>query len=163
MLNQIADKTERLRQLHERIVVLRGAVFSGFVVLLICLTAYFTRINGDTWHWTKRARQACGGIIGVIFFTFALLNGYQDFMKRNIFDIPVLESLLLVITAFGFYLMFKGVQTALFRTRRYVLIAIFFTGLTYGGWMWSEILYDQQVISSFVILQNTPPTPRSAR
>lgn len=156
VMNQAPDKTELLRQLHERIVVLRGAVFSGSIVLLICLTAYFTRVNGDASHWKHRVRQVCGGIIGLIFFVFALLNGYQDLMNRNIFDIPVLESLLLVITVFGFYLMFKGVRTALFRTKRYVLIVLFFTGLAYGGWMWSEILYDQQVISSFVILQNTP-------
>lgn len=27
----------------------------------------------------------------------------------------------------------------------------FFTSLAYGGWLWSEILYDQQVINSFAV------------
>ena len=73
----------------------------------------------------------------------------------NIFDIPVLETLLLVNITFGLFLVFRGVKTQLFRTKRYLLIAIFFTGLTYGGWMWSEIIYDQQVISSFAVLQGS--------
>lgn len=162
VLNEGSDKTELLRQLHERIVVLRGAVLSGFVVLLICLTACFTYVNGDAPNWKHGARQVCGGIIGLLFSLFAVLNGIQDFTHRNIFDIPVLEVLLLAIAGFGFYLLFKGVRASLCHKKRYVLIAIFFTGLTYGGWMWSEIIYDQQVISSSVVLQNTLPAANSA-
>lgn len=47
-----------------------------------------------------------------------------------------------------------------FQSERYVLISLFFTSLAYGGWLWSEILYDQQVINSFVVLQHHLPTPK---
>lgn len=148
---QAPEKTELLRQLHERIGVLRGAVFSGFVFLLICLSAYFTRINGGTSHWTHWIRPGCGIMLAAIFTTFALLNGIDD-LSHGIFDIPVLESLLLVITIFGVVVAAKGAETPLLRNKRYVLVALFFTGLTYGGWTWSEILYDQQVINWFAVL-----------
>jgi hypothetical protein len=97
---------------------------------------------------------------GFFFIVFAGCNGAQDLKGKNIFDIPILESLLLVISLFGLYLVIKGVRTALFRPRRYVLIVLFFTFLTYGGWMWSEILYDQQIITTFAVLQNNPETPK---
>ena len=148
---QPPEKTELLRQLHERIVVLRGAVFSGFVFLLICLSAYFTRKNGGTSHWTHWIRPGCGIMLAAIFTTFALLNGIDD-LKNGIFDIPVLESLLLVITIFGVVVAAKGANTPPLRKKRYGLVALFFTGLTYGGWTWSEILYDQQVMSWFAVL-----------
>jgi len=83
----------------------------------------------------------------------------HDLGAHNIFDIPVLETLLLANIIFGFCLVVWGVKTQLFRTKRYVLIAVFFTGLTYGGWMWSEIIYDQQVISSFAVLQRPVAVP----
>ena len=153
VLSRSSDNTEQLRQLHERIVVLRGAVFSGFVLLLICLSAYFARVHGHPSHWTK---HVCGILLAVSFTVFAILNGYHDLADQNIFDIPVLESLVAVIAIFGLVLVFRGVTTQLFRMKRCVLIAIFFTGLTYGGWMWSEIIYDQQVISSFAVLQSNP-------
>lgn len=155
VLDQGTDKTELLRQLHERIVVLRGAVFSGFVLLLICIFALFARVNGLTSHWM---RPCLGALLALLFAVFAAVNGYHDVVSRNVFDIPVLEGLLMVITIFGVFLVFRRAKTELFRTKRHVLIALFFTGLAYGGWMWSEIIYDQQVISSFAVLQNTPET-----
>jgi hypothetical protein len=154
VLNQKSEETENLlRQLHERIVVLRGAVFSGFVLLLICLPAYFAPANGHASPWVRRV---CGIVLALILMAFALRNGYDDFKQQNIFDIPVLESLLVVVTIFGAFVVLKRAKTPLFRTRRWMLIALFFTSLTYGGWMWSEVLYDQQIITSFDILQNSP-------
>ena len=134
--------------------MLRGAVFSGFVLLLICLFAYFARVNGGESHWV---RPACGALLAIAFRVFGALNGYEDLVRRDIFDIPVLESLLVVITIFGVVLAVRKVKHEGFQSKKWVLISLFFTGLAYGGWMWSEIIYDQQVISSFVGLQQTIP------
>ena len=155
VLNQISDKTEQLRQLRERIVVLRGAVFSGLVLFLICLFAYFARVPGYPSNWK---RPYCGYLLAAWFTAFVFRNGYQDLKNQDIFDIPVLESLIAVITIFGFNLVRRGVNSQVFRTKRWVLVALFFTGLTYGGWMMSEIIYDQKVISLFSVLQNAAKT-----
>lgn len=151
MLNQGTDKTERLRQIHERIVVLRGMVFSGFVLVLICIFAFFARIQGRPNQWI---RTAFGALLAIIFTVFALLNGIQDIRNRNIFDLPVLEGLLACITILGVYLVIKGVKTPVFRKKRFLLLVLFFAALAYGGWMSSEILYDQQVISSFAVVHS---------
>jgi hypothetical protein len=157
VLNQISDKTERLRLLHERIVVLRGAVFSGFVLFFVCLCAYFARETGDNAHWI---RTGFGILLAAVFTIFALHNGYRDLENGSIFDIPVLESLLAAITIFGVFLVCRGLQTRQFQKKRYLLIALFFAGLAYGGWMWSEIIYDQEVISSFAVLQSEAATQK---
>jgi hypothetical protein len=39
---------------------------------------------------------------------------------------------------------------------------MFFLGLAYGGWMWSEVIYDQQVISSFAALPDSNTTPKDS-
>ncbi len=157
VLNQVSDKTERLRLLHERIVVLRGAVFSGFVLLFVCLCAYFARETGGKAHWL---RTGCGIVLALIFTVFALHNGYRDLVNGNIFDIPVLESLLAAITIFGVFLVCRGLETRQFQKKRYLLVALFLAGLAYGGWMWSEIIYDQEVMSSFAVLQSEAATQK---
>ena len=63
---------------------------------------------------------------------------------------------LVVVTIFAAFVVWKRAQMPLLRTRRWVLIALFFTSLTYGGWIWSEVLYDQQIMTSFNILHNSP-------
>ena len=157
VLSQPSDTNEDLRQSRERIVVLRGAVFSLFVLFLICLPAYFARVNGGASTWI---RPAFGILIGAVLTVFAIVNGLGDLARADIFDIPVLETLLVVITIFGVMLAFKRAKNRRFQSKRYVLITFFFTSLAYGGWLWSEILYDQQVINSFVALQHHPPTPK---
>jgi len=159
VLNQASQNTENLRQLHERIVVLRGMVFSLFILFLIFLCSYFAKVNGRSSH---RMRKAFGVLLAVSLAFFCLLNGYEDLRHRDIFDIPVLESLLTVINIFGFVVVAGGVKSPQFLAKRYVLLTMFFLGLAYGGWMWSEVIYDQQVISSFAALPDSNTTPKDS-
>lgn len=137
--------------------MLRRAVFSLSVIFLICLPDYFARVNGGASTWIRRA---FGILIGADLRVFAFVNGLGDLAHADICDIPVLETLLVVITTFGVVLAFKRAKNKRFQSKRYVLITLFFTSLAYGGWLWSEILYDQQVINSFLVLQHHPPSPK---
>jgi hypothetical protein len=156
LLNQ-SPEGEQLKLLHERIVVLRGAVFSGFVLSLLSIFAYFARVFGNPTHWI---RTACGGLLAICFAAFALLNGWQDLLNQQIFDIPVLEGLVFSIVAFGAILVIRGVKTPLFMKKRYLFTVIFFAALAYGGWMSSEIIYDQQIISSFAVFRDGAGTSK---
>ena len=150
ILGQGSDKTELFRQLRERITVLRGAVFSGFVLFLICLFGCIAPVQGQPFNWKG---TLSGTILALCFTVFSLYNGYQDLKNPNIFDMPVLEGLLGVITIFGGYLVVSGVKARPFLKKRFLLLAGFFAALAYGGWMWSEVLYDQQVITSYAVLE----------
>jgi hypothetical protein len=117
---------------------------------LLCLFAYFAPVFGHPAHWI---RTACGSLLAICFALFAFLNGLQDLFNQQIFDIPVLECLVFSIFSFGAIVVVRGVNTPLFLKKRYIFAAIFFALLAYGGWMSSEIIYDQQVISSFAVFQ----------
>jgi hypothetical protein len=153
ILSQGTDKTERLRQLHERIVVLRGAVFNGFSFLLICFFAWLAPINGNAFPWKRRVP---GTLLAVVLTAFSAVNGFEDLTHFSISDIPALEGLLALITIFGGFLVYYGVKDRPYLGKRIVLVAGFFAALCYGGWMWSEVIYDQQVISSYAVMQSAP-------
>src|SRR5258705_8818403 len=146
ILNQGTDKTERLRQLHERIVVLRGAVFNGFSFLLICVFAWIAPINGKAFPWKERVP---GTVLAVLLTAFSVVNGFADLTHFNISDIPALEGLLAVITIFGGILVFYGVKARPYLGKRIVLVAAFFAALSYGGWVWWGVIFDQQGVKFF--------------
>lgn len=160
ILNEGTDKTERLRQLHERIVILRGAIFSGFILVLMFLFAFFAKLDGVP---RSKLRTAVGIFVPLVFAVFAVLNGIQDIRNRDIFDLPVLEGLLGTVSVFGAYLVLRGIRSAMFRKKRLLLAVLFFAALAYGGWMNSEILYDRLVISSYAVLRGDAQAKQHAK
>jgi hypothetical protein len=153
------SESDQLRQLHQRIVVLRGAVFSGVVLFLVYLFGCLAREYGHPFQW-KSAGTLCGLALAVLLTGFSLYNGYRDLQAPSIFDIPVLETMLGVVTIFGGVLVVRGVKTRSFLRLRYLLLVVFFAALTYGGWMASEISYDQQIINSFTFLETGAGTAK---
>lgn len=155
ILNQPSENTERLKLLHQRIVVLRGASFSGCMLFLICLFAYMARVNGQSWHW----KRTVWGILLVVFFAvFVLRNAWQDFRAKNVFDVPVLEGVLGTVILFGGFLVVRGVKTRLFQRERTLLVVALFAALAGAGWLTSEISYDQEVLGLLAVPQSQAET-----
>src|SRR5580704_13472256 len=151
VLSQGSDKTEQLRQLHERIVVLRGAVFSGFVLCLICLFGRIAPVYGQPFMW----KRIVWGAMMALFLTVVIVhNAFGDMKNNDIFDLPILEALVGLLTILGGFLVFKGVKPRPYLRTQSLLMVGFFTALAYGGWMWSEIIYDLQVITSYAVLKS---------
>jgi hypothetical protein len=125
ILNQETEKTDRLKLLHERIVVLRGAVFSGISLFLICLFGTIAPRNGNSFPWKRRL---WGTLLAIALTLFSIVNGLEDLRHFQISDIPVLESLLGVITLFGGFLVYYGVKERPYLGKRIVMVAGFFCG-----------------------------------
>ncbi len=119
-------------------------------------------ILSQTSENTERLKQLRGRIVvlrGAV-FVYVLRNAYQDFRHKNIFDIPVLEGVLGAVIIFGGFLVVRGVKTCLFQRERSLLVVALFAALAGAGWLASEIIYDQQVISSLAVPQNQAETPK---
>jgi hypothetical protein len=157
VLSQGADKTEFFRQLRERIVVLRGAVISGTILFLLCFFRAIARCDTEKFKWkvVDKAwiRTVLGTLLALAFALFSVHNALEDLQHPDIFDIPILEVLLGLTSVFGGYWVLKGVPPRSFLNMRSVLLTAFVTVFAYGGWMWSEVIYDQQIITAFSVLQ----------
>jgi hypothetical protein len=156
VLSQGPDNNEFFRQLHERIVVLRGAVMSGTILFLLCLFRAMARLNTEKFHWQIVDRVWIKTVLGTVlalFLTwFSLHNALEDLNHPDIFDVPILEALLGLTSIFGGFWVLKGVPYRSFLNKRSVLLTAFITVFAYSGWMWSEVIYDQQIITAFAIL-----------
>jgi len=157
VLSQGSDKTESFRQLRERIVVLRGAVISGTILFLLCLFRAIARRDTEKLNWRVVDQAWIRTVLGTLLaLTFTLFSVVAASVKKNhpdIFDIPILEVLLGLTSVFGGFWVLKGVPPRSFLNMRSVLLTAFVTVFAYGGWVWSEVIYDQQIIAAFSALQ----------
>jgi len=152
MLGQAAEKEELFKQMRERVTVLRGAFFSGFVALCICV---FACIAPQPEERYRQVRKIVGMIVAVGLMVLAIRSALEDLAHPTIFDLPILEAVLGAIAIFGGFLVLKGVRRPCFLRVRFLFAITLCVALSYGGWIWSEVLYDRQVISSSVVLENT--------
>jgi hypothetical protein len=128
------DKTERLRQYHDQITVLRGAAFNGFVAFALCL-----------FGCSAKYRNTVGWAAPSLFLLAAIVAFISHVGSRQL-EPPFMESTLIVLGLAGLFILKRDAS----RSYGTVLLLSFLaTSMAFLGWWWTEALYDQQVIYSF--------------
>ena len=159
VLGQSSDKNDSLRQLSERIIVLRGAVINSFMAFFLCLFRSMARCDKEKFQWNKVDRiwikNVLGALLALGLTLFSFHNAIDDLQHPDIFDMPILETLLGLTSIFGGFWVIRGIpnRPRMFLNNRSVYLTAFITILAYGGWLWTELIYDQQIITAVAILQ----------
>jgi hypothetical protein len=152
------DATERIRQFHDQIVVLRGAAFNGMLAFSLCLFWWVSKSH-SAWRWTALSPYLfLGGVASV--------NHCLD----HAHDPPYMEFTLLVLAAAGGGLLWRRAPTRIDpqaepRSQNargeirfvYLLLAAILTFTAFLGWWATQVLYDQQVIYSYKALSDIAP------
>ena len=160
------DPTERLRQFHDQIVVLRGAAFNGMVAFSLCLFWWLSKSQSGL-RWTALLLYLLPAIV-------ASFNHFGD----HAHDPPYMEFTLWALAAAGSCLLWqrkrkKGQPLAPAGPGEirfaFVFLSLFLTVSVFLGWWATQVLYDQQVIYSYRALvshsakqsgpASTPATP----
>jgi hypothetical protein len=141
------DKTERLRQFHDQIMVLRGAAFDGVLASILCLFACCAKKR-------VRIRRALAFVPG-FFFVLGLYSLSHHFQTKDINDAPFMEITVILLGAGGFVALWRGEQRRWYGLGLFVPLLLL-TCVAYLGWWRTEVLYDRQVIYSF-FAQSYPP------
>ena len=152
------DATERLRQFHDQIMVLRGATFDGLITFSLCLFWWSATFQSRLRWAVLLLYLAPGGV--------ALFNHLRE---RAASDPPYMEFTLLSLAAAGWYVLWQrtpklksvpgkpGAQPAHVEIRpAYLVLALFLTTAGFLGWWATQVLYDQQVIYSYRALSEAP-------
>jgi hypothetical protein len=94
------EDTLRLRQMHDQIVVLRGATFNGLVAFSLCLFA--AGVKARRKNYRGRGILACAPAVFLVFAGLALYH--HIFVDREI-DPPYMEFSLLSIGGVGVFML----------------------------------------------------------
>jgi len=157
------DYTVRLRQLHDQVMVLRGAAFNGVVGFSLCLFAWGAQVRSE------RPRSALRWVLAVfpgIYLALTVLALVHHFFERGVSEPPYMEYTLLLLGLAGAWLVWGRPAGPVEETdapkkagaryswqkepwRRYVVLSGILTAAAIFGWWSTEVFYAEQVIYSY--------------
>jgi hypothetical protein len=135
LLLEGGERTDRFNQLHSQILVLRGAAFNGLLTFMLCLFGLCAR-SCRRLVWLVIPLTTAGLGFG---FLFSHIHGLDD--------PPFMEFTCVVLGLAGGYVWWKGAPEG-----KYVagsLLSLLAFVVSFLGWWWTEVLYDQQVMYSY--------------
>ncbi|PYX49129.1 MAG: hypothetical protein DMG79_09680, partial [Acidobacteria bacterium] len=167
------DATLRLRQLHDQIMVLRGAAFNGFIGFSLCLFAWVgARRNEKQPSWLRLALA----FIPVVYFAVALRAICNHYHELSPSDPPYMEFTFFLLVLAAVWLIWlprkkvqppKGNETNTPETAakqekkkkkaywqvehcpRLIVVSAFLTIATFFGWWSTELAYAQRVVYTY--------------
>ena len=162
------DATLRLRQLHDQIMVLRGAGFNAVVGFSLCVFALGAKLRAEKPRsWVRMALLP----VPAIYFVVALIATVNHFSERAPTDPPYMEFTIFLLALVGGWLVWKppsrksadqaqAMETdegkeekkCVWRIEHWSSLVVFSAVLTTAavlGWWSTEVLYAQQVIYSY--------------
>lgn len=152
------DKVDRLKQFYDQINVLRGAAFNGFILFFLCLFGCGRNAGHNRRHRPfKLIAFSAAGFL-VICGAISLLNHWRG--RLSFYNEPPLGELVLLLLGVGGFFVIRNAK----RDSNYGVtcaIASVLTLISFGGWWWTEIMYNLQVIHSQPELLVTPGSSSS--
>jgi hypothetical protein len=158
------DATERLRQLHDQINVLRGAAFDGLLAFSLCLFGWCAKFPRKV-RWVLWLAPVFYLALGLI----AFLHHLED---RALSEPPFMEFTLFVLGLAGCYVLGKDLpkkpaaqkERGMHQDRRvntnlragFLILLLLFVATASLGWWTTEVLYDKQVVYSNYQAQKPP-------
>jgi hypothetical protein len=152
------DKIARLKEYHDQIIILRGSILNGTVLLVlsgygIC-ACYRAQLPGGR----KRLIWYTPAFLLLAYGLFSLCLHLLEFRSNTVVAVPyhappLAEFVLILFGITGFADCRRTEKEDLRLYRNVWVLALVLSTLAYGGWWWTEVMYDNQVIHSN--LQNT--------
>jgi hypothetical protein len=146
LLLQGVDKIDRLKQYFDQITVLRGAAFNGFVLFSLALFGLFGKLK-ESWsrHRILQLLAFLPPVLAAIFVVQNILR-HDDHLLGLYSDPPLAELVILLLAAVGFFMTWKPASAIPYF--RICIIGLVMMVVSFGGWWWTEVMYDLQVIHS---------------
>jgi hypothetical protein len=149
-----AEKIERMQQLHEQIVVLRGTALSGLIFSILCV---FGACRGSkAWLRARNPRLQYlvflppAALIGFGIYAIGEHVSSLPFLSSLYSQPPTMESVIVLLGVAGFFVVpLNGNGTTYING---IFLGCALTILAYLGWWLTEVLYNQYVIHSILAL-----------
>jgi hypothetical protein len=151
------DKVVRLKEYADQLDVLRGAAFNGVILFALCLFGCLGNLRARLSH--RRILQLLMLIPACLLAGYGVYSLWGHWTAKGdtrYSDPPLAEAVLIMLGLVGIYVTCKAkAETARFYVRTCAAAAVL-TVMSYGGWCWTEVMYDLQVIHSVPELPKAP-------
>jgi len=152
------DKTDRLKQYYDQITVLRGAAFNG--VLLLAFSAFGLLATLRARFPRHRLVNALAFVPGGLFSLYGIYSLQHHWLLNadaRYSDPPLAELVCFLLGVVGLLVVLKA-RTATYYVPT-AMVATVLTVISFGGWWWTEVMYNLQVIHSVPQLSDQAGRP----
>ena len=133
----------RLTRLHERLSVLRGAAFNSFMLVLISIFSWCgAPRNLRFTRWLAFAPPSMVVVLAAAVSTAEIYHAQID-------RVPICEGVLMFLGIFGIVVVARRCACSPRVHGGALACAVFFAVLSYGGYLCTEVSYDEGVIISY--------------
>jgi hypothetical protein len=152
------EKNARLKEFHDQIVVLRGAAMNGIILLFLCTFGFCAELRrGLPWRNPWRVLSYAPAAAAVIYGCVSIMKHFGKVVSYSYSDPPLAELVLVLDGTVGLLVASHEQNSRFYRNACW--LSLIFSVIAYGGWWWTEVIYDQQVIHSFHSLPLAGPVP----
>jgi hypothetical protein len=161
LLLQGDEKTTRLRELHDQIMILRGATLNFMILSTLCLFGFCASFRSQLGNWRSfvflLTQAPTITLIG--YGAYALYVHFQQFGHDPDFfrDPPLAEGLMILVGIAG--LLVGARSEGRWKYARGCALAFALMLVAYGSWWWTEVMYNQGIIHAFPTLSPIRPVP----
>lgn len=167
LLLEGVDKIDRLKQYFDQINVLRGAAFNGFILFSLALFGVIGQLK-KRWaiHRALEPLFFLPALAGIIYALKSLWNHWLVNANSRYSDPPLAEIVVFLLAVIGLLVAWKPEGQKPGKELPYAricCIALVLIVVSIGGWWWTEVTYDLQVIHSLAEIGETVETKPAAR
>jgi hypothetical protein len=158
VLLQGDDKTTRLRELHDQLVILRGATLNGIILSTLCFFGFCASFRGESASRSGSARNwgtfgltHAAAVALILYGGYAIYHHFNELQCDHVFRDPPLAEALMVLMGIG-GLLAKARKDSRMKYANYSWLSLALTIMAYGAWWWTEVIYNQGVIHTYPTL-----------
>ena len=166
LLLEGVDKVDRLKQYFDQINILRGAAFNAFILFALAL---FGGVGQLKKRWENhRALKPLFFLPSLAAIIYALRSLWMHWFlgaNSHYSDPPLAEIVILLLAAIGLLVAWRPEGSKPGKEMPYVricCIAWVLMVVAFGGWWWTEVMYDRQVIHSLAEMSESGETKPGA-
>jgi hypothetical protein len=152
LLLQGDEKTSRFRELHDQIVILRGATLNGMVLSTLCFFGFCASFRRASRNWLSFGSAHAAAAAVLLYGAYSLYRHFRNLSgdPDSFRDPPLAEATMVLVGIAG--LLARARVDSRWKYARGCGFSFAFTIVAYGAWWWTEVMYNQGVIHAYPTL-----------
>jgi hypothetical protein len=155
LLLQGDDRTTRLRELNDQIVILRGACMNFMILSTLCLFGFCASFRSGSRNLLSLALTLSPAALLILYGGYHFYSHFHQLNLSNDIDLfrdpPLGETVMIIVGLAG--LSARAPMQSRLNYARGCALSLAIAIMAYGAWWWTEVMYNESIIHAYSSLR----------